>query len=210
MATTRTGEHKKTIDILKFPRTKHILDAGGNGVTRDDLLMSKKDAERFIKKKVISVEEKIDGANLGISISEDFEILAQNRSHFVTSSSHKQFATIDSWISTNREDLVKILQNGRFILFGEWMYAKHSIYYTRLPNHFIAFDIFDVRNKSFLGRRKRNEMLKDTEIPSVPLLVEREFQNVEQVSLFHHVYCDLQFNGSSPSTPKKVGISIKI
>jgi hypothetical protein len=42
-------------------------------------------------------------------------------------------------------------ESPRFILFGEWVYAKHSIHYSKLPAYFIAFDIFDLQNQSFLS-----------------------------------------------------------
>ena len=29
------------------------------------------------------------------------------------------------------------------MLFGEWLFAKHSKHYTSLPAYFIAFDIYD-------------------------------------------------------------------
>lgn len=51
--------------IFKFPRTHHIFDAGGNAVTRDDLLLDPRDAASYLNRPVF-VEEKIDGANLGI------------------------------------------------------------------------------------------------------------------------------------------------
>ena len=31
----------------------------------------------------------------------------------------------------------------KFILFGEWCYAQHSIFYDRLPDWFLGFDIYD-------------------------------------------------------------------
>jgi hypothetical protein len=36
-----------------------------------------------------------------------------------------------------------ILEPGRHILFGEWCRAQHSVFYSRLPDYFLAFDIWD-------------------------------------------------------------------
>lgn len=47
----------------------------------------------------ICVEEKVDGANVGLSIAADGRVLAQNRAHYVNSSSHPQFRPLDEWIS---------------------------------------------------------------------------------------------------------------
>lgn len=40
--------------------------------------MDKKDAEKFLREDTI-IEEKIDGANLGISVTKDYEVIFQNR-----------------------------------------------------------------------------------------------------------------------------------
>jgi len=80
--------------MLKFPRTHHLADAGGSAVSRDDLLMSKADCEQFLSlgKSVVTVEEKVDGANLGISIDESTQqIMFQNRSHFVNAATASQW-----------------------------------------------------------------------------------------------------------------------
>ena len=34
--------------LFKFPRTHHVLDAGGTGVSRDDLLLSSGEVTRFV------------------------------------------------------------------------------------------------------------------------------------------------------------------
>jgi hypothetical protein len=52
-----------------------------------------------------------------------------------------QFKSIESW-AASKPQLWELLSKD-VILFGEWMYAKHSIHYTRLPDYFIAFDIYD-------------------------------------------------------------------
>lgn len=59
-------------DSTKFPRTTHILNLGS--ATRDDLVLDAKDVRRLLVNNVI-IEEKIDGANLGISITEKYPYL---------------------------------------------------------------------------------------------------------------------------------------
>ena len=67
-------------DLIKFPRTEHIFDAGGSAIARDDLLLDPKDAQaRFLSGQILSVEEKVDGANLGISLAPDYSVRFQNR-----------------------------------------------------------------------------------------------------------------------------------
>lgn len=71
------------------------------------------------------IQEKVDGANLGLSIDSDWKIRAQNRSHFVNSETHAQFGNLDAWLDSHRHELCAILEPGRHILFGEWCRAKH-------------------------------------------------------------------------------------
>eukprot|EP00794_Sanderia_malayensis_P014062 gene14061-15528_t len=175
------GKVGRGIDIFKFPRTMHVLDAGGSNVSRDDLVMSKNEAKIFIKGKTITVEEKIDGANIGISLSDNYQIVVQNRSHYVSSSTHRQFGPLDKWISDHSDELYKILDNGTQILFGEWLYAKHSILYTNLPSYFIAFDIYNSDKKKFLSSSRRDKILQRSGIATVPLIDEKQFKNVEEL-----------------------------
>ena len=112
---------REDLPFYKFPRTTHIYDAGGSGVTRDDLLMDPRDALRdYHSGQMITVEEKVDGANLGLSIDASGIIRAQNRSHFVNSASHPQFKTLDAWIESHASELYEILESSHgFILYGE-------------------------------------------------------------------------------------------
>lgn len=152
--------------IIKFPRTKHIMNLGA--MTRDDLLMDKLDIESMLKGE-ITVEEKIDGANMGFSLV-DGKIRAQNRSHYVCSESHAQFKKLDQWIETNKFDLLNILSRGNLIIYGEWLYSKHSIAYTKLPDYFIMFDLYDTDTKTFYSRDYLESILLGTQIKLVPLI----------------------------------------
>ena len=82
----------------------------------------------------------------------DLLILVLLRSHYVNSSTHPQFKGLDAWLERNRADVYQVLgdEPGKYVLFGEWMFAKHSLEYSRLPDYFIAFDIYDCERKRFL------------------------------------------------------------
>jgi atypical dual specificity phosphatase len=147
--------------LKKFVRTKHLINLGSVG--RDDLLFTKNEIEEFLTNNNVVIEEKIDGANLGIFI-EDNEIIIQNRSHFITPSYHPQFALIGDWLNTNQLDIRNIIKDNNWILYGEWLYAKHSINYTNLPNYFILFDIYDRDLDKFFSRSVVEEHIKNTNI----------------------------------------------
>jgi len=154
--------------IIKFPRTKHIMNLGA--MTRDDLLMDKTDIDTILSGEIV-VEEKIDGANLGFRLNpETNSIIAQNRSHYVSSISHPQFKKLDQWIESNRIGLQSILSQGNYIIYGEWLYSKHSINYTKLPDYFIMFDLYDVDTNTFFSRSYVEKIIKGTGITLVPLI----------------------------------------
>jgi len=164
----------------KFPRTRHIVDMGS--ATRDDLLYTEAEAKEFYAKgHPVSIEEKVDGANLGLSISTEGEIRAQNRSHYVNSSTHRQFGQLDAWIEQHRAALFEILEPGRHVLFGEWLYAKHSIFYSRLPSLFLAFDIYDRQEGVFLSHAERTRRLEGSGISAVRTIFQGVVRSREEL-----------------------------
>lgn len=170
------------LGFAKFPRTRHVLDAGGHAVTRDDLLMDPADAARFCDgRTVVTAEEKVDGSNLGFSLTSSYEVRAQNRAHYVTSATHTQFRALDAWLDANSWALCQLLAPEDEILFGEWMYAKHSIQYTRLPGYFIAFDIYSKRTNSFASRARFRERMAGLDIPVVRTIAERAFSSLAEL-----------------------------
>jgi len=162
---------------IKFPRTHHIFDASDSAqkssITRDDLLLSTDDIEKYLNCD-LTIEEKVDGANLGISINDNYQIVYQNRSHYVTYASASQFKGLESWEAEHSSDIFQILMSNntpnRYILYGEWCYAKHSIKYNTLPDYFLAFDIFDKYQNKFLARSEFRARLEGTNISSVPTI----------------------------------------
>mmetsp|Transcript_25856 Transcript_25856/g.71016 ORF Transcript_25856/g.71016 Transcript_25856/m.71016 type:complete len:85 (-) Transcript_25856:1327-1581(-) len=54
-------------------------------------------------------EEKVDGTNLGLSLSATQEILAQNRSHYTSGGEHHQYGPLKQWICEHHSSLKKIL-----------------------------------------------------------------------------------------------------
>lgn len=157
-------ENDDTNFIHKFPRTQHIFNIGG--ATVDDRMLSKEDYEIFMNDDDVFIAEKVDGTQLGISIDENYKIVIQNRSHYVNSKSHSQFEKLDKWIMDHSQSLFEILDQDT-ILFGEWLYAKHSISYSELPDYFLAFDLYHKKKKLFYNRDILVEKLKETNISYV-------------------------------------------
>mmetsp|Transcript_9082 Transcript_9082/g.16481 ORF Transcript_9082/g.16481 Transcript_9082/m.16481 type:complete len:426 (-) Transcript_9082:156-1433(-) len=159
---------------IKYPRTVHLFDSGGTAMTSDDLVLEDLSSVMNVlssRGTKLIVEEKIDGANLGISqCAISGKILVQNRSHFICKGDHAQFHRIPEWVAEHQEALLSILQGGNRILYGEWMVARHSIPYQRLPGWFVAFDLYDKEMGRFLSRRRFHSALKGSSIPVVPTI----------------------------------------
>lgn len=96
--------------------------------------------------------------------------------------SHPQFALLDQWIAGHENSLWELLSDGN-ILYGEWCYAHHSIPYDRLPDWFLAFDLYDRKQGAFLSRDQRQKRLHGLGISEVPLLTEGVFSRTEIVNL---------------------------
>jgi atypical dual specificity phosphatase len=146
--------------------------------TRDDLLIPQEDVMNYFLNREVLVEEKIDGANMGLSLCEN-KICAQNRSHYVSAEYHPQFKYLDKWIYQHTEVLWEILESDRYILYGEWCYAKHSIPYASLSDWFTAFDMFDRLENKFWSRSRLEAHLDGTGITLIPLIIKGTFNNIE-------------------------------
>jgi atypical dual specificity phosphatase len=113
---------------------------------------------------------------MGFSLSADrTQILVQNRSHYINPSSHAQFKKLGGWLDVHRKGLYAALDRDplfaeRYILYGEWLAATHSVLYTALPDLFAAFDMFDRAEGMFLGRTQLERVLEGTGITLVPVL----------------------------------------
>ena len=156
-----------TLSFAKFPSTPHLTVLDGATV-RHDKVLTPLERDRFLDHDLI-VEEKIDGANLGISFDSTGELQAQNRGSFLKEPMTGQWKTLPDWLIRCSDCLLDVLAD-KYILFGEWCYAKHSILYNRLPDWFIGFDVFDRKANRFVCRDARDRMLESLQLDVVPCL----------------------------------------
>jgi hypothetical protein len=91
-----------------------------------------------------------------------------------------QFALFKTWAMTHRQALWELLAD-RYVLYGEWLYAKHTIFYDALPHYFHEFDILDTDTGDFLSTESRHSMLQSSPVVSVPVLWQGEAQSVEHL-----------------------------
>ena len=165
------------MDLKKYPRTPHLV---GSRLQPGDEDLSQIPFS-CIKGRHLVVEEKVDGANTAISFSEAGELLLQSRGHYLTGGyRERHYNLLKQWANIHQDALFDVLGT-RYIMYGEWLYAKHTVYYDRLPHYFLEFDIFDRQEQIFLSTQRRHEMLKALPVVSVPVLKEGVFQSPEEV-----------------------------
>jgi hypothetical protein len=153
-------------DFIKYPRTPHLFGSRG---TDDDKHLGAAESDRLIADPSLIVEEKLDGTNVGIHFTSEGKMALQCRGHLITEGMHPQYDLFKQWAAVKRPVLEERIEN-RFILFGEWLYARHSIHYRQLPHYFFEFDIYDKESGAFLSLKRRFDLLEGIGIQTVPVL----------------------------------------
>lgn len=154
-------------EFYRFPHTPHLFWLA-SGVPRDDKVLSAAEAADLLAHEVV-VEEKLDGANLGISVGEDGRLLTQNRGQYLESPFLGQFSRLDQWLKVHENNLFDALGT-RLIVYGEWCAARHSITYRRLPDWWLLFDVYDKQEGRFWSTQRRNDLASELGIAHVPKL----------------------------------------
>lgn len=160
-------------DFFRFPHTPHLAWLG-QGQPRDDKVLTPEERADLLTHELV-VEEKIDGANIGFSVSEEGELLAQNRGSFLNpGSAHPQFKPLWPWLAPRRTALVDALWPD-LMLFGEWCHAQHSVSYDALPDWFLGFDLYNRATGAFCDTARRDALLHRLDLQAVPRLAHGPF-----------------------------------
>ena len=153
-------------DFFRFPTTPHLAWLAQDGMPRDDKVLSPAEAQALLSGDVV-VEEKLDGANLGLSLSPDGTVLAQNRGQYLGEPYVGQFARLPAWLAQHESSLLAVLRP-ELMLFGEWCAARHSLDYDTLPDWFLLFDVYDRSKRRFWSTSRRNALASEAGLSTVP------------------------------------------
>ena len=164
--------------FVKYPRTAHI--EGSRQQAGDVDLEAAPFA--LIAGRNLVIEEKLDGANAGISFEGDGTLRVQSRGHYL-SGGHRErhFSLLKTWAGAHQGALGEVLGT-RYVLFGEWLYAKHSAFDDRLPHHFLEFDVLDRETGLFLDTPRRHALLRGSPVVSVPVVHSGPVASVEALA----------------------------
>jgi hypothetical protein len=164
-------------EMYKYPRTPHI--EGSRKQPGDEDL----DSIPFslITGKRLVIEEKMDGSQAGVSFDEG-TLRLQSRGHFLTGGPREaQFSLFKSWAWSMEAQLREIL-GYRYVMYGEWLWVKHTVFYNSLPHYFMEFDIYDSESDIWLSTVRRHTMLAGSGITSVKVLTDNCFEKQDELS----------------------------
>lgn len=167
-------------DFFRFPQTPHIAWLA-QGAPRDDKVLSPSETSEILASKVV-LEEKLDGANLGFSVSPSGTLRAQNRGQYLERPYQGQFGRLEQWLSLHEEKLFDALDT-HLIAFGEWCAAKHSLDYAALPDWWLLFDIYDCETGRFWSVRRRDAWAVQNGFVTVPELYSGKSEVKELIQL---------------------------
>lgn len=154
--------------FVKYAKTFHLIERHGK------FSLSRADAQKLLSGEVI-VEEKLDGANTGI-VRHKKGFHLQKRGSLVGQSEHEQFGYFHNWANVQNWEKIMTLPVGH-ILYGELLYATHTIYYDKLPDYWLCFDVWD--GERFLTYDERAAFCLTHGFQMVPLVARGVFTKDE-------------------------------
>jgi hypothetical protein len=152
--------------FIKYPRTPHLR---GSRLQDGDHDLEQVDIEGLSSGALVW-EEKVDGANAAFSFTAAGALQLQSRGHVLQGGAREgQFSLFKAWVETHQPAFRDVLE-ARYIVYGEWCYAKHTVFYDRLPHYFLEFDVFDRETGWFLSTPARRRLLAGLPLVPVPVV----------------------------------------
>jgi len=162
--------------FVKWPKTYRILVPQIN--IRGKHFLSDSDTKKLLNGNV-TISEKADGANVGVIKTKD-NFRLQKRGSLVDIGEHEQFNMFKAWSQINYNKLMQIPKDT--ILYGEFMYAKHTIFYDMLPDYFLAFGWLDCKTNKFARHNDMEELCDRIGLHTVQLI--EQTSNIHKDELF--------------------------
>lgn len=175
--------------LPEFPRTSHLpLDPHAQ---RDDLVASSAELHQLLRCDTLYVEEKVHGAQVRLTLHEG-QVVLGNRSKILSkgyigrgTAAKAQFAPLWTWMYDHLDRFYALEAHLGFMpgVYGEWLYADHGIAYDRLPEWFVAYDLWDPDKQTFLETGVTRNVLTDVGFVIVPLIASGRFTPEQLLAL---------------------------
>jgi hypothetical protein len=145
------------------------------------------DYTKNLEGQFVVVEEKLDGSEIGVSFDVDKTPIYQAKTEILNGKfndfiGYIEFDLFKQWVNVHKNKLFDLLGT-RYVMFGEWLLIKHSIYYDMLPHYFIEFDVLDTEKNIFLSTLERNQMFTDSPVVSAPVLWKGVVDDSEEIKV---------------------------
>lgn len=186
--------------FIKYPRTEHLQ--GSKFLDLDSNFASDKNLEGYSFDKLstndnVIIEEKMDGIGLGFGFDNGY-VYIQHRGHIYYQSEINAYNApyyikdFFQWLLQYEELFYSILEE-RYVLFGEWLKYKHTVFYNVLPSYFMEYDIYDKNHDYFLSTQKRLELIGqyNKEITSVYVLEQTQKLSLNDI---HYLLLNTQYS----------------
>ncbi len=138
----------------KYPRTPHL--PWSPGVGKEDRRLTS--VASFLYRDLV-ITEKADGSNVCLERAQVYA-----RSHN-DAPRHPSFDALKALHATLRGQIPETWQ-----VFGEWLWARHSVAYDRLPAYLLLFAIRDIPSDSWLSWDATTEWCATVSLHPVPVL----------------------------------------
>lgn len=185
------------IELPRYPRTLHL--EGSKGIKDPDAIPF---AE--LRGKNLIIEEKMDGSMVAICFDDDASIRLFHRNQEVVG---REFDQLKSWLASIEDKLFDLLGD-RFVMYGEWMLACHTVFYDKLPSYFIEYDVYDKRENIWLSTKSRQQLLSGFPVVSAKILEHGEFYSLKQITdeLMSSSFISFENKETAISAFEKIGL----
>ena len=130
----------------RFPRTPHLP---GSLVIDDDRTLSEAELEVLCRSCEAIVQEKLDGANCSVFFEAGGQPVCQKRAGPIGVRKEKdQYNWFRNWVFKNADGLWQVLGTRR-VAFAELVWTTHAVYYDKLPEFVLFFDLLDRQTDLF-------------------------------------------------------------
>lgn len=142
----------------KSPKIKHL--PWSKTAAGDDKYFDRIEDAMFYGSDDVVVTEKMDGSNVCLT-----------RKHlFARSHGHEPEHSSFDMLKKTYHERVKYQVSKVLAVYGEWLYAKHSVTYTSLPSYLLVFGVLDMRKKTWLSHDAVVEVSEALGLRTVPMV----------------------------------------
>lgn len=122
----------------------------------------------------VTVQEKLDGANCGMAFFDGHPVV-RSRSKILRKGqelkrpSTKQFASAWNWMHENTEKFRRLDEMlGPVSVYGEWLVQQHGMEYDRLPDWFVAYEVYNYDQSFSLDPLSASFYLTEAGFETIP------------------------------------------